>query len=208
MTTVCTMLCLFAFLCDADAQRFGASAVLGVNASQIAGDQLAGFDKVGIHGGLKGSAILSEKAHLNVEFVYSVRGSRPDIFNSGVDPDIKVTLKYLDLPVYITFSDWLDEEEGYYKAFALGGFSFGRLIEASTFDHINTGDADLDTLKDEFSENDVSWLLGFGFRLSPHFAISARYTRSINLLLNATKKELNTFSLRTYFLTFRGEYIF
>jgi hypothetical protein len=163
---------------------------------------------VGIHGGLKGTAMLTEKAHLNVEFVYSVRGSRPDIFNAGVDPDIDITLQYLDLPVYLTYSDWYDEEAGYYKAFAQGGFSFGRLIKASTFDHFNSGDADLDTLVDEFSENDISWLLGFGFRLSRHLAISMRYTRSISLLLNATKKELNTFSLRTYFLTFRGEYIF
>jgi hypothetical protein len=144
------------------AQTFGMRAVLGVNASQVAGDQLAGFDKVGIHGGLKGTAMLTEKAHLNVEFVYSVRGSRPDIFNAGVDPDIDITLQYLDLPVYLTYSDWYDEEAGYYKAFAQGGFSFGRLIKASTFDHFNSGDADLDTLVDEFSENDISWLLGFG----------------------------------------------
>lgn len=192
----------------AEAQRFGARAVLGLNASQIAGDQLAGFDKVGITAGLKGTALLAEKTDLNVEFLYSVRGSRPDIFNASVDPDIEITLQYLDLPVYISYHDWPDEEGDFYKAFALAGLSYGRLIEASTFDQYNEVDADLDTLVDEFNENDISWLLGFGFRLSQRFAISFRYTRSINLLLNATKKELNTFSLRTYFLSFRGEYIF
>lgn len=187
---------------------FGLHAVLGANASQIAGDLLAGFDKVGLHGGLRGTASLSEKAGLSVELLYSGRGSRPDIFNDIADPDINITLRYLELPVYLTMSDWYDQEQGYYKAYAAGGFSYGRLIESSTFDHFNTGDADLDLLAKEFNQNDISWLFGFGFRLSRHFIISARYTRSITLLLNARKKELNTNSLRPFFLTFRGEYVF
>jgi len=187
---------------------FGLHAVLGVNASQIAGDQLAGFDKIALHTGLRGTAALSEKAALSVELLYSQRGSRPDIFNDIVDPDINITLRYLELPVYLTYSDWTDETEGYDKAYVAGGFSYGRLIEASTFDHFNTGEENLDLLAKEFSSNDVSWLFGFGFRLSRHFIVTARYTRSITLLLNARKKELNTHSLRPFFLTFRGEYIF
>ncbi len=187
---------------------FGLHAVLGANASQISGDQLAGFDKVGLHLGLRGTVELSEKAGFSVELLYSQRGSRPDIFNDVVDPDINITLRYLDLPVYLTYADWYDVEQGYHKAFGLTGLSYGRLIEASTFDHFNTGDEDLDLLVKEFNSNDISWLFGFGFRLSNHFIVSARYTRSINWLLNARKKELNASSLRTYFLTFRGEYVF
>jgi hypothetical protein len=187
---------------------FGLHAVLGLNASQISGDELAGFDKVGLQAGLRGTAELNDKAGLSVELLYSRRGSRPDIFDEYADPDINITLQYLDLPVYVTYADWYDETLGYHKAYAAAGFSYGRLIEASTFDHYNTGDADLDLLVDEFNQNDVSWLLGFGFRLSKRFMITARYTRSITLLLNARKKNLNRHSLLPYFLTFRGEYIF
>lgn len=202
------VLCLLSFCGVAQESIFGLHAVLGANASQISGDQLAGFDKVGLHGGLRGTVDLTEKAGLSVELLYSGRGSRPDIFNDVADPDINITLRYLELPVYLTYADWYDEEKGYHQAYAAGGFSYGRLIEASTFDHFNTGDADFDLLVKEFSSNDFSWLLGFGFRLSNHFIITARYSRSITLLLNARKKDLNASSLRPFFLTFRGEYVF
>lgn len=206
--TLPLILCLIGSQTSAQQSIFGLHAVLGVNAAQIAGDQLAGFDKLGIHGGLRGTAELSEKAALSVELLYSVRGSRPDIFNDIADPDINITLRYLDLPVYITYADWFDAEKGYHKAYAAGGFSYGRLIEASTFDHFNSGDENLDVLAKEFSQNDFSWLFGFGFRLTEHFMITGRYTRSIIYLLNARKKNLNTNSLQPFFLTFRGEYIF
>jgi hypothetical protein len=187
---------------------FGLHALLGVNASQITGDELAGYDKVGIHTGLRGTAELTEKASLSVELLYSVRGSRPDIFNDIIDPEINITLQYLDLPVYVTYSDWYDETKGYHKAYAAAGFSLGRLIEATTFDHFHMDDDNLEVLAKEFNNTDFSWLLGFGFRLSEHFMITARYTSSITLLLNAEKNQLNANSLRPYFLTFRGEYVF
>lgn len=187
---------------------FGLHGVLGVNASQIRGDLLAGFDKVGICGGLRGTVELKEPLGLSVELLYSERGSRPDIFGDVFDPDINVTLRYLEMPVYLTYSDWRDTEDGYHKAFALAGISLGRLIESSTFDAFNEAEMDLDSLAMEFNQNDLSWLVGFGFRLSNRFIISARYTRSITLLLNAEKKGLNTNSLRVFFLSFRGEYVF
>ena len=204
------VMALLLLLCvkNISAQRFGAGAVLGVNMSQIAGDQMAGFDKFAFTGGLRGTANLVDKLDLNVEFLYSVRGSRPGIFNPSVDPDINVTLNYLELPVYVTYNDWYDEEKGFYKAYLLGGFSYGRLLSATTSDNHNDGDDDLDALVPFFSENDFSWMLGFGFRLSKRFGIQFRYTSSINLLLDAEKHELNTFSLRTFFLTIRGEFIF
>jgi hypothetical protein len=210
MRILVSLVVIFLIVQDVLGQQsiFGLHAVLGANASQISGDQLAGFDKVGLHGGLRGTVALTEKAGLSVELLYSVRGSRPDIFNDIADPEINITLRYLDLPVYLTYTDWYDEEHGYYKAFAAAGLSYGRLIESSTFDHFNTGDADIDLLAKEFNENDFSWLFGFGFRLSEHVMISARYTRSILYLLNARKKNLNAHSLLPYFLTFRGEYIF
>ncbi len=193
---------------SANAQRFGAKAVAGFNMSQISGDQMAGFDKFGLHAGLSGNAELIPKLHLNVEFLYSVRGSRPGIFNNNIDPDIDVTLKYVDLPVYVTYSDWYDEEKSFYKAYLLGGFSYGRLLSASTSDNFNAPGDDLETLVDYFSEDDFSWLVGFGFRLGQRIGIQFRYTSSINLLLDAEKEGLNTFSLRPYFITLRGEFIF
>jgi len=189
-------------------QRFGAKAVVGWNMSQISGDQMAGFDKFGFMGGLQGTAELIPKLDLNVEFLYSTRGSKPGVFNPSLDPDINVTLRYLELPVYVSYHDWYDEEKGFYKAYAFGGFSYGRLISSTVYDNFNSDEGDLNALQEYFNENDFSFLLGFGFRLSQRIGIQFRYTRSLNLLLNAEKEGLNTYPLRPYFLTFRGEFFF
>src|SRR5688572_21772416 len=112
------LICLFAqsTLClltlipmQLSAQRFSAAAVGGLNASQIDGDELAGFDKLGLTGGIKAVVNFESVIDLNVEFLFTQRGSKPDLFNPEFDPDITVTLNYAELPVYLTIGDWWQE---------------------------------------------------------------------------------------------------
>lgn len=190
------------------AQRFGAGLVGGINASQIDGDDLAGFDKVGLTGGIKATISFESRWQANIEFLYSERGSRPDIFNPEYDPDIEVTLRYAELPVYISLGDWWQEEGEYYKVTAFGGLSYARLISAQSFDYYHSAEESVDLLVPYFNENDLSWLLGASIRTSPRWGFSGRYTRGITPLLSPEKHGLNTKRLVSYFLTFRIEYYF
>lgn len=189
-----------------DAQQFGASLAAGFNASQIDGDLLAGFDKVGLTGGIKVNTTLKKRIDLNVEFLYSERGSRPDVFNPEYDPDIHIALKYIELPVYISINDWWQEEDKYFKVAAYGGVSFARLLSARTTDYFNEPDQSYDLLAPLFNENDLSWLLGLSLRLNRHWGLTARYTRGITPLFNPVKHDLTGRRLLTYFVTFRLEY--
>ncbi len=182
------------------------TAVAGFNACQIDGDDLAGFDKIGLTAGLRARWETPSIIDYNIEFLYSQRGSRPDVFNPEYDPDINVNLQYAEIPVYVTLSDWWQEEGQYHKVAAHAGFSYGRLINARTEDYFNSGDANLDALVPYFSENDFSWLVGATIRFSPRWGMTARYTRSINPLLDAQKNGLNRSNMIGYFLTFRLEY--
>ena len=113
---------------DVQAQRFSAGLVAGLNASQIDGDELAGFDKVGLTGGIKTTMEFESVWRMNMEFLYSERGSRPDIFNPEYDPDIEISLKYIEIPVYISLGGWWQEEGEYYKVSAQASLSYGRLL--------------------------------------------------------------------------------
>ncbi|HJW30872.1 MAG TPA: porin family protein [Saprospiraceae bacterium] len=190
------------------AQRFSAALTAGFNASQIDGDDLAGFDKVGLTGGVKAIMLFSTPVTLNMEFLYSERGSRPDVFNPQYDPDVKITLKYAELPVYISYGDWWQEQGKYYKVGIYGGFSYGRLITARTFDYYHSSDQSYDLLVPYFNNNDISWLMGLNYRMSQHWGITGRYTRGITPLLSPAKHNLATKRLLSYFLTFRLEYYF
>ncbi len=189
-------------------QRFSAGIVGGFNASQIDGDGLAGFDKVGLTAGIKAIVNLESAIHLNVEFLFTQRGSKPDIFNPDYDPDIKVLLNYAEIPVYLSLGDWWQEEGQYHKVSAHAGISYGRLINARTFDYFNSAEMDLDNLVPFFNDNDLSWLVGASYRMNENWGITGRYTRGITPLLSPKKHNLAVERLVSYYLTFRLEYYF
>jgi hypothetical protein len=193
---------------DLQAQRFSAGLIAGLNASQIDGDDLAGFDKVGLTGGIKTVMEFDSPWKINVEFLYSERGSRPDIFNPEYDPDIEISLKYIEIPVYISIGDWWQEEDKYHKMSAYAGLSYGRLLDARTTDYYNPAEESYDKLVPYFSDNDLSWLVGATYRMSKQWGVGGRYTRGIIPLLDPEKHDLNTNKLVSYFLTFRFEYYF
>ena len=187
-------------------QRFRAGLIAGLNASQIQRDDVGGYNRLGIQAGLRAIAILTDKTDVLFEILYSQRGSHdkngnPFCYNGPLD----ISTKYIEVPVMVTFKDWLEEEEGYYHIQVSGGLSYGRLISASSIGSCH------DDLTRFFNKNDISFTVGAEYFSSPRFAWGVRWSRSINLLYNRKKGEaINRFenSLRGYFLSFRIGYIF
>ena len=189
-------------------QRFSAGLVGGFNAAQIDGDELAGFDRVGLHAGIITTMDLESALNVHLEFLYSQRGSRPDVFQPEYDPDIEIGLNYIELPVYVSIGDWWQEEDKYFKASFHGGLSYGRLMSSKVEDNFNSAEFSLEEYQKYFNENDLSWLLGINFRWSKHWGVTARYTRGITPLLDPAKHNLQTSRLLSYWMTIRFDYFF
>lgn len=183
-------------------QRFKAGIAVGVNAAQINGDDSAGFNKLGLMGGLKAGAYLQEKTELGVEILFSQRGSQSTFFpNQGTAPN-RIQLNYVEAPITFTFKDWYSEDADYYKMHFHAGFSYGRLINAS---------ADNGTvLVNEFKDNDFGVLAGVTYFASPKFGLTFRYNRSMTPLFNreTSSNPVNANTLWGFFLTFNGVYLF
>lgn len=135
---------------------FGASIVAGANISQMTGDLDGGFNKIGLHGGIKASVRLTYRTEMGIGILYDQRGSRnrPAL---GLEP-FKIKMDYIMVPVTYTFKDWYDEEAGYYKMHFTGGLAYGRLFQTS-----QEGGRILTECLDDFRQNDVSWMLGASF---------------------------------------------
>ncbi len=185
-----SILSIFFINIKAYTQIFNASALLGMNASQIDGDGYFGYDRLGWHAGGRLSVRAGKRQDISLEMLYSERGSSSSLFNS---PDsARFSLSYLEVPVIFSVKDWFLEKENYHKVRVDAGLSGGYLFG---------------TKVPKFEENDyrkldLTWLVGIGFHFQKHIACSIRYTNSIFDLL---QKEVNgnNVTFRSYFLTFR-----
>lgn len=189
---------LFLFLTLASGgrtQTFEAGLILGVNASQVNGDFLAGYDKLGLHTGLKVRVSTWEHIEWSVELLLSQRGSRPDIFT---EDSRKIHLNYVEIPILIGFKDW--QKDDFYKIRFEGGFSYGRLV-----DH-KVSFQGVEEQINEFNNNDLSFIIGAALFTSEKLGFSVRYTHSVTPLLN-NKNSIEFAKLRGFFLTFRSIYM-
>lgn len=173
-------------------QRFKAAAIVGMNASQIDGDNLYGFKKLGLQAGGRLSYQNSKVVDFALEMLYSQRGSSVNYFNNA--PEDKIDLRYLELPLILSLRDWYIEDGKYYKVRAEGGLSYGYLFGVQTPGYP----------EEYFRRHDVSWLLAAGVQLNRWAGFSLRYTSSLGKMY---KDPLSGSSiLHGYFLTLRGEF--
>lgn len=178
------------------AQGFKGSALVGVNIAQIDGDFLHGFHKVGWSAGGRIGYALDKNKFLNLEMLYSERGSAVKLFEKN--PANKYDLKYLEIPVIFSIHDWYNENKKYYIVRAEAGFSYGALFQ------LDVPIVD----ENDFKKNDISYILGIGFQFTKNIGLSFRYTRSLFDMLDTTLSDGRNIKFRGYFITSRLEYHF
>ncbi len=180
-------------ICKTDAQRFKGSAVFGLNFSQIDGDELAGFSKLGLTGGFKLAYPLKDNVDLNFEMLYSQQGSTSG-FGFGSSNDNFTDLKYIEFPIYINIMDWLIEDENYFKVKAHAGLSYAYLFDVNSVNGLFSDDID------NYKRHNIAYLLGVDYAFNSKFGLSLRYTRGFN--------SLYIVRAISYFITIRTEYSF
>lgn len=179
--------------------KFKAAAVGGFTAAQLGGDSISGYDKLGFTLGAKLGYPLNERLELNFELLYSQRGSR-ETFGFSNSGENVTFLHYLEIPVYISFNDWLVEKDGYYKVGIFGGLSYGYLINATSTNNLLAG------REEEFNQNDISARVGVYYSFSKSLTFRTYYTDSFVKLVEGNL--FNTDGLDSFFWTFRLEYNF
>jgi len=178
-------------------QGFRGSAVIGFTASQLDGDNLVGYKKLGVTSGVKVAYNLAEKLSGNLEILYTQRGSSEKLFKRSDELEL-TELNYFELPIYLSYADWFIKEDSYFKMHGHLGFSYAALVSSK-------GNSELYTF-DEFSKNDFSYLIGATYKFTMNWALTIRYTRALNKLLK--DNALKTGYLLSYFWTIRTEYTF
>jgi len=192
-----TLLLFFLVTYELSAQRFTASIILGSNFAQIDGDDLAGFSKLGLSAGFLTHYELKKNRSINIELLYNQSGSKSAL-SFGKSPGIEfIGLNYIDIPILFRIYDW-EIEERFYKVFAEGGISIGRLFNAQFQNSFFT------EFQDDFTKTSIALAGGVGFRFTERVGFTSRYTRAVNSLYK--NEAILQRRLFGYFLTFRLEY--
>jgi len=169
---------------DMDAQkdnvdkRFSFFAQAGLNASQVGGDGLQGFDKLNLAAGIGVQRFISENFDWQLEMNLLQKGSRkvadPD---NGDLTEYKMALLYAQVPILLEYK-YND------KISVKGGPGFGFLLSSEETDFLgevqNTP---------EFKTLDFSLILAANYKLSERIGAELRFDQS--LLPIRTRGDIN-----------------
>lgn len=179
---------LFLISITAYSQRFVGSAILGMNATQVDGDEVFGFQKFGVNGGVSAMLALNSKQtwFATIELLYTQKGAyrralvdsmyhqTPDNIDHRYpyDPKIKYRLRmdYVEIPVIFHYED---PKSG----FAFGaGVSWGRLVRVNELEngwHLTTN-----LRSGTYKNSDWSVLADVKIRLWKGLKLNFRYQYS------------------------------
>ena len=186
--------------------RFRAGLVAGVNASQINGDDSAGYNKLGFRAGLRAVTILGDKSELNFDILFSQRGSANELNPNGTNIRFVIHTNYVEVPVVFVFKDW--EESDYYRIHVFGGLSYARLINSRVEEFPPIFDE-----QDNFANDNIAIRLGASYYLNKNWGFSLSWSRSFLPLYDSSRLANNGMpnfnkDLVDYFLSFETVYLF
>ncbi len=150
-------LCCFTYSLAVDAQSFDAYVELGINASQIDGDELAGYNQPGLRLGAHVALPLDSGWLVRTGMVYSGKGSR----HGERDPIFQILrVNYLELPIVAQYA--------LLKQVSLtAGFTANYRIQARV-----DGGGGFESIRDQFRDFNVCYTAGVMYQPFDNAAFS------------------------------------
>ena len=150
---------------NCNAQNFGGGLIAGVSTSQVAGDRLGGFNKIGLLAGAYTNLKIKENLKLQFEIIYIEKGSRnPNIHKINI---AEITLSYVEVPISINLQqkENLGVEVGILPAF---------LINAEMNDYFSEIEID-----PAFTKYDFGVFAGINYHITDNIILNTRISNSI-----------------------------
>lgn len=167
---------LFALSSGLYAQRFQGAVMGGMNISQVDGDEVFGYHRVGGHFGLAAILPIKEKWDITLETVYNQKGAyqKPQyhdtVFGAVLTGEYNLHLNYVEVPVMAHYTD-------HYRYTVGAGFSYGRLVSSQEIEHNGAIPPYSDTVA--FNKNDWDVLLDVQIRVWKRLKFNVRYSYSM-----------------------------
>ena len=147
------------------AQNFGGGIIAGASTSQVAGDMLGGFNKIGLLAGVYTNLKIKEDLQLQLEIIYIEKGSRnPNLHKNTIQ---EITLSYVEIPISIN----LQQKENL-------GIELGILPAFIMSSKMNDYFSEIE-INPSFEKYDFGIFAGINYHLSKKIILNSRISNSI-----------------------------
>ena len=150
------------------AQNFKGGAVLGINACQVDGDLLSGYNKLGFMAGAYVYKSFSDYFDMQLEIKYMGKGANQKKNDASNNYYTNNSLHYIEIPIIARFN--------IQKLGVEGGFGFGYLF--SSFIKDDFGEFDLEP-DEQMKPFEWSGIIGLNYKVTPKISVNIRYSYSI-----------------------------
>jgi len=153
-------------------QNFGGGLIAGVSTSQVAGDMLGGFKKIGMLTGVYTNLKVKENLKLQFEIIYIEKGSRnPNIYESN-HPNyqkIEIILSYIEMPLTVN----LQQKENL-------GIELGILPAFNMSSSLNsTNEKNISVPNPQYKKYDLGVCAGINYHITDNIILNTRISNSI-----------------------------
>jgi hypothetical protein len=150
---------------SSNAQNFGGGLIAGASTSQVAGDMLGGFNKIGLLAGVYTNLKIKEDLQLQLEIIYIEKGSRnPNLHKNTIQ---EITLSYVEIPISIN----LQQKENL-------GIELGILPAFIMSSKMNDYFSEIE-INPSFEKYDFGIFAGINYHLSKKIILNSRISNSI-----------------------------
>jgi hypothetical protein len=196
--------------------RFKAGAMVGLNMSQVEGDNQDGYRLPGLSCGLIGGVHLKPNFDISTELLYNEKGAKPkaNVRDNSQNFYSDLRFQYAEAAFLANFYFAPRITESYYTKALKVGFSFGRMFRGSSNSVLNKRPLpQLDSaITSNFQRNDVSFIVALALYSTPRLGFSIRHTVSLNYLYQNKDYDLMNNKgfkfLRPYFFSVQMFYNF
>lgn len=164
-TRILYVLCQVLMCCTVSAQVYRADLMLGANFSQVDGDQMGGYNKLGINFGFAINREVKKDWQAGFELHYSQKGSKKILDPDIIDPALVLNYHYIEVPLLASYS--------YNKAITFfGGPAIGVNVKNQRIDN------GLELREEELRPWELSLQFGGYYRFGEKLSVEIRHSSS------------------------------
>ncbi len=165
-----SILCGFLYF-SIQAQDFEGGVLLGINTSQVGGDNLGGFNKAGLVIGVFVNKSIYKKLQLQMEMNYTQKGSKNPKMNDYNHKNYlmqDISSSYIEVPFLLQYtqSHKLKIEVGAMTAYLINGY-------------YNDLNGEIPNEINPFISYDIGLLIGLNYKYSENISMNTRISNSI-----------------------------